>query len=449
MCNKIIHIQNIELRDIYTINENAIVTNTRTGNIIKPYKDKRRPNEPPYIFLKRSNGSRISIYLDELMARTFIESYNKNDYIHHIDGDIENCSLDNLEVLNPFEYLKNIENDDKEWRKVNIPNVDLYYTYYISEDGRLFNAATYSFVKPFINIQSNGSKYKRFNLYRSKSIDDVIHYSVNRLVAEHFIPYHHPDKMYVYPLDGNYDNSDYRNLAWGDRFDVIYNYRMINSVNKDTLKINGLKKEKWKSLNLDILENNRYDVSSYGRVYDNHYKSFVFQDTNMRNPNNQGYKRVKLKLKNGSWKWFLVHRLVAFLFVPNKSPEENLYVNHINGNPEFNVYINLEWVNAYNNINHSIKTNLTHTAIYTNNIKNIETRTESVVAWVITICRNNIKSAFILLSDYIKYYEPNLISFKSENDFLEWINIHKKESKDFNVLLTSYSEWISDINNIV
>ena len=184
-------------------------------------------------------------------------------------------------------------------------------------------------------------------------------------------------------------------------------------------------------------------------MYDGYYKSFVFQEANAKNPNGQGYMRVKLKLKDGTWKRFLVHRLVAAAFIQNDDPEHKKYVNHINGNPECNLVINLEWCNAYDNNMHAIMTNLLHSNNFSSNIRDIESRMESVVCWIIAICHYGMKSAFIILREYVKHYEKNLIIFETEEEFLSWVNQHKKESPDFNRLISSYEEWITDKRNKV
>lgn len=62
--------------------------------------------------------------------------------------------------------------------------------------------------------------------------------------------------------------------------------------------------------------------------------------------NNKGYKMVTM-YKNGKYKEFTVHRLVAKSFIPNVMCCDQ--VNHIDGNKENNCSFNLEWcTNGYN-----------------------------------------------------------------------------------------------------
>ncbi len=64
-----------------------------------------------------------------------------------------------------------------------------------------------------------------------------------------------------------------------------------------------------------------------------------------------GYKRVTL-CDQGKTKRFLVHRLVAMVYLPN--PDNLPQVNHKDGNKCNNSVENLEWVSAKDNNLHSI-----------------------------------------------------------------------------------------------
>ncbi len=73
-----------------------------------------------------------------------------------------------------------------------------------------------------------------------------------------------------------------------------------------------------------------------------------------QNPNTQGYLRVQLK-KQGTQKYYFVHRLVAYHFVENPMPERYTVVNHLDFNYLNNKANNLEWTTIAGNNHYSFK----------------------------------------------------------------------------------------------
>lgn len=118
--------------------------------------------------------------------------------------------------------------------------------------------------------------------------------------------------------------------------------------------------EEWKFID------EHYHISNYGRV-----KSFWHGKTKILKPvaTPNGYLRVSLII-NGEKKGGMIHRLVAENFLPNH--DNNLVVNHIDGQKLNNHASNLEWCTLQENVKHAVATGLqgsgedSHRALLTN-----------------------------------------------------------------------------------
>lgn len=119
--------------------------------------------------------------------------------------------------------------------------------------------------------------------------------------------------------------------------------------------------EKWKDV---VGYEGIYEVSNKGRVRTHKHKTTYTKKHGVRHwkqrylkdktPNGRDV-RVAL-WKNGKPKDFLVHRLVAFAFIP-KIEGKNC-INHIDGNPKNNSVENLEWCTHLENNRHAFETGL-------------------------------------------------------------------------------------------
>ena len=96
-----------------------------------------------------------------------------------------------------------------------------------------------------------------------------------------------------------------------------------------------------------------YQVRNYGRVKsleridsNGHKVKEKIKKTTMKN---NGYYHLVL-YKNGKSKTFHIHKLVAFMFVPNDCYDKNV-INHKDEDKSNNIYSNLEWcTQQYNNL---------------------------------------------------------------------------------------------------
>jgi|GEM_PF-818463 len=111
--------------------------------------------------------------------------------------------------------------------------------------------------------------------------------------------------------------------------------------------------EVWKPLIYHGINPGEYLISNFGNIYDLKMNKYV------RHSNQSaGYESVTLRhndsIKSGS---LLVHRLVAENFVAEKENDQ-IQVNHKNGNKKYNHDINLEWSTPKENSQHAFQTGL-------------------------------------------------------------------------------------------
>ena len=113
---------------------------------------------------------------------------------------------------------------------------------------------------------------------------------------------------------------------------------------------NKYENEIWKDIPIDIVDGIiGYKISNYGRV--KNHKGRITEGSN----HESGYLWVSIAPKS-----YLLHRLVAKVFIPN--PENKEQVNHIDGN-KVNTYLdNLEWCTNTENQIHKVVSGLNNTS---------------------------------------------------------------------------------------
>ena len=94
-------------------------------------------------------------------------------------------------------------------------------------------------------------------------------------------------------------------------------------------------------------------MSNLGRIKSLGNKTMKKEHIRKFKPNKKtGYIRINL-CKNGVVKFFLLHRIVAEVFIPN--PNNLPQVNHKDENKQNNCSLNLEWVTAEENMNYGTR----------------------------------------------------------------------------------------------
>lgn len=108
-------------------------------------------------------------------------------------------------------------------------------------------------------------------------------------------------------------------------------------------------KEIWKS----ITHYRDYQISNLGRVRSLPKQFRRFLKIIKPMIDKAGYYRITL-WKNSEYKRFLIHRLVAEMFVSNNKNKPT--VNHLDNNPSNNIFNNLEWCTQSENMLHAFRT---------------------------------------------------------------------------------------------
>lgn len=112
----------------------------------------------------------------------------------------------------------------------------------------------------------------------------------------------------------------------------------------------------------------RYVISKTGKLIDTETDEEVI-------PTNALYKRVRIfDPFQQNFVNVQLHRLVAYAWVPNSNWEQNMVINHINGDKYDIRPENLEWCTYADNINHAFTTKLRNDNIlcYTRNVDTLE-----------------------------------------------------------------------------
>jgi hypothetical protein len=110
-----------------------------------------------------------------------------------------------------------------------------------------------------------------------------------------------------------------------------------------------MKTEIWKDVNG---YEGKYQISNWGRVKSLNYRKKGVEAILKTSTDNKGYHVIKL-CKNGAYKTYRVHQLVAMVFLDHQPDGHNLVINHIDNDPSNNYVDNLEIVTVrYNNSCH-------------------------------------------------------------------------------------------------
>ena len=215
-------------------------------------------------------------------------------------------------------------------------------TYFITDDGRLFNKATNNWYKG--SIQGG---YRRYDLrVEGARISKLAH----RLVAEVYLGQPEGADYVVDHIDGDKLNNHVSNLRWitaSENNKAAYEAGLktrSNGVGKRVKYTEDLPGEIWKQY-----ENTNYYVSNRGRA-----RNIATGNLMVGKINNKGYKEWCFSIE-GKKQTIFSHRLVYRLF-GGEPLDALLVINHKDGDKSNCDIDNLEQISRSENVNHSYYT---------------------------------------------------------------------------------------------
>jgi HNH endonuclease/NUMOD1 domain/NUMOD4 motif len=212
-----------------------------------------------------------------------------------------------------------------------------YKSYAIYKDGRVYGLAMKKFLKP----QNGSDGYISVGVsLNGKRKHKLIHI----LVAQTYIKNDDKNKIEVNHKDRNKENNNVDNLEWvthGENMKHFHDNKITKQLSYDDNDKKENKIELEDELWTEILDEEDYLISNYGRLYSNKIGHYLRPTIDKK-----GYASIKLNNEN-----FKVHVLVLKLF-EGDYPEDmiNPQVHHIDSNPSNNHISNLKWVTSKENI---------------------------------------------------------------------------------------------------
>lgn len=176
---------------IYDIDENCVI---RENGVIIPddHIKYHSTNGYDYVMLKNVHGQYRMYQLDNVVYNSFNPTTIFEHFrCIHIDGNLRNNNLYNLEQINDVEI----------WRDVTYPGIEPN-VYEISTYGNLRNKGSNVFIRTYDRKGYVGASIKSFNKW--------IHVSIHRLVAHEFIG--DTNKYVVNHIDTDTTNNYWLNL---------------------------------------------------------------------------------------------------------------------------------------------------------------------------------------------------------------------------------------------
>jgi hypothetical protein len=284
----------------YEVSSFGNVKNIKSQKILKP----RNNGEYLDVSLSSDNGKFKTLKIHRIVALNFLENIDDKKTVNHMDHDPSNNNVENLEWASITEQNHHKRKSTKEVKE------------------SIGTRAVWR-----IDPKTN----EKIQFYKSLRIAALWVFNNKLTTITEF-------------NGGNNITSSICRAARG-KTNSSFGYKWIYCDEND----NKYTDEIWKNISEEFINKTKgYQISNYGRVKNS--KGRISKEWK----NCFGYKNVGINPKI-----YLIHRLVAQVFIPN--PDNKEFVNHIDGNKE-NAYVNnLEWVTRSENVQHAYDTGLTKT----------------------------------------------------------------------------------------
>lgn len=193
----------------YEVSRDGKIRNATTGRVLKVHN---LASGLGYVTIKDKDGKQKMPKLEQLVTSVFLQNPDPNTFtiLKHIDGNVSNCSTDNLV------WVEDTVVKDLYYSQNSVSKPDDYFTFYpvmefpdsvyeINKMGQIRNKKTHKLLKGTID-----DGYKSYTLFIDKKI---VSRRAHVMVAKQFIP-NPENKTIINHIDENRGNSCVDNLEW-------------------------------------------------------------------------------------------------------------------------------------------------------------------------------------------------------------------------------------------
>lgn len=226
-------------------------------------------------------------------------------------------------------------------------------------------------------------------------------YPVDEILAYAFIPIpkeFEGMRITINHINGNTHDNSISNLEW------------IEDI------------EMWEDIDIPQISIQGYQISNFGRIMapKNHIVDApheILIETSSR------YKRIHLNINDNERKSFLIHRICAIKFGNLTNYDDELVVNHIDGNTKNNHWKNLEVVTHAQNNQHAFFAGLNSSVISEYNYTTIRDLLIYYNGSIVKVLRDPMVSDMGLTESILQHFKRQLI----ENEHISFDICHKKK----------------------